>query len=166
MQMKYERMGPEHQKSVMGILNYYIETMTGAFPDAPLPESFFARMMENTHGYPAYVALNPETLEVVGFCTLRPYSPLSTFKGTAVISYFIAPEYVGQNIGGQFLDRLSADAKQMGIKHLIAEISSENERSLQFHARHGFTNCGALKNIGYKLGRSFDVFLVQKDLRD
>jgi len=73
-QMKYEKMGSEHQKSVMGILNYYIETMTGAFPDAPLPESFFARMMENTHGYPAYVALNPETLEVVGFC--RSMSPM------------------------------------------------------------------------------------------
>jgi len=166
MEIKLEKTGPEHQQAVMAILNYYIETMTGAFPASPLPEEFFARMMENAKGYAAYVAINPETSVVVGFCSLRAYSPLSTFKSTAVISYFIAPEYVGQNIGGQFLDQIFADAKELGIKHIIAEISSENERSLQFHAKQGFTNCGALKNIGYKLGRHFDVVFMQKDLSD
>lgn len=165
-QIKLEKTGPEHQKAVMAILNYYIETITGAFPASPLPEEFFARLMENAKGYAAYVAIHPETSEVVGFCSLRAYSPLSTFIATAVISYFIAPEYVGQNIGGIFLDRISADARQMGIKHIIAEISSENERSLGFHAKHGFANCGSLKSIGCKLGRNFDVVFMQKDLGD
>ncbi|MEQ8176387.1 MAG: N-acetyltransferase family protein [Syntrophomonadaceae bacterium] len=166
MQIKFEKMGPEHQKSVMEILNYYIETSTAAFPATTLPEPFFAKLMENTDGYPAYVAINSETSEAAGFCKLRPYSPFSTFKATAVISYFISPGYVGQNIGGQFLERVSADAKQLGIKYIIAEISSENEPSLKFHAKHGFVNCGALKNIGSKFGRNFDVVLMQKDLKD
>ncbi len=52
----------------------------------------------------------------------------------------------------------------MGIRHLIAEVSSENEGSLTFHQKHGFTVVGELKEIGYKLDRTFGVVLLQKTL--
>lgn len=57
MQMKFEKMGIEHQKSIMKILNYYIENSTAAFPATTLPEQFFSMLMEKTKGYPAYAIL-------------------------------------------------------------------------------------------------------------
>jgi phosphinothricin acetyltransferase len=54
----------------------------------------------------------------------------------------------------------------MGIKHIIADISSENQQSLRFHAKHGFEMCGSLKNVGNKFNRNFDVIYMQKDLED
>lgn len=164
MQMKFEKMGIEHQKSIMKIFNYYIENSTAAFPATTLPEQFFSMLMEKTKGYPAYAILNTETLEMAGFCWLSAYNPFSTFKETATISYFIAQDNVGKGIGEQCLKRLEADAIQMGIKHIIAEISSENQQSLRFHAKHGFKTCGELKNIGHKFDRYFDVIYMQKDL--
>jgi L-amino acid N-acyltransferase YncA len=166
MQMKFEKMGIEHQKSIMKIFNYYIENSTAAFPASTLPEQFFSILMEKTKGYPAYAILNSETHEVVGFCWLSAYNPFSTFKETATISYFIAKDNVGKGMGEQCLGRLETDAMQMGIKHIVAEISSENQQSLRFHAKHGFEFCGALKNIGNKFNRNFDVIYMQKDLGD
>lgn len=77
---------------------------------------------------------------------------------------FIARDHVGKGIGKQCLDQLEADARQMGIENIIAEISSENRGSLKFHASNGFAFCGELKNIGYKLNRSFGVVYMQKTL--
>ncbi len=164
MQVKFEKMDIKHQKSIMEIFNYYIEKGTAAFPGSTLPEQFFPMLMEKSKGYPSYAILNADTLEVAGFCSLSAYNPFSTFKETATISYFIAQDYVGKDIGAECLNKLKTEAIQMGIKHIIAEISSENQQSLKFHLKHGFDICGTLKNIGHKFGRNFDVIYMQKDL--
>ena len=166
MQMKFDKMDIKHQKSIMEIFNYYIEKGTAAFPASTLPEQFFAMLLKKTKGYPAYAILNSETLEVAGFCSLSAYNPFSTFKETATISYFISQDYVGKSIGVQCLEKLENEAIQMRIKHIIAEISSENQQSLKFHGKHGFEICGVLKNIGNKFDRNFDVIYMQKDLID
>lgn len=166
MQIKFEKMSLEHQKSIMKIFNYYIENSTAAFPTSTLPEQFYSMLMEKTKGYPAYALLNSETLEVTGFCWLSAYNPFSTFKETATISYFIAQDNTGKGLGEQCLKRLETDAMQMGIKYIIAEISSENQQSLKFHVKHGFEICGTLKNIGNKFNRNFDVIYMQKNLSD
>ncbi|HYE11537.1 MAG TPA: GNAT family N-acetyltransferase [Patescibacteria group bacterium] len=164
MQVIFEKMDIEHQKSIMKVFNYYIETSTSAFPASTLPEEFYLKFMEMTKGYPAYAIVNSETHEVVGFCMMRAYNPFSSFNETAEISYFISKDYVGKRIGEQCLKKLESEAKQMGIKHIIAEISSENQQSLGFHNKHGFRTCGSLKNIGNKFERNFDVVYMQKDL--
>jgi len=165
MQIMFEKMGIEHRKSIIEIYNYYIENSTSAFPADTLPEQFYSTLIEKTKGYPAYAILNSDALEVVGFCFLSAYNPFSTFKETANISYFISQNYVGKGIGEQCLEKLETDAMQVGIKQIIAQISSENQQSLKFHIKQGFEICGTLKNIGIKLGRNFNVIYMQKDLK-
>ncbi len=164
MQIEFEKMDIKHQKSIMKIFNYYIENSTAAFAQSALPEQFFGMLLEKSKGFPAYAIINPENDEVLGFFMLSAYNPFSTFKETATISYFISKDYVGKGIGAQCLKRLEAEALQSGIKHILAQISSENHGSLNFHSKHGFKVCGTLKNIGYKLDRQFDVIYMQKDL--
>lgn len=164
MQIEFEKMDIKHQKSIMKIFNYYIENSTSAFPPSALPEQFFGMLLEKSKGFPAYSIIDSENDEVLGFCILSAYNPFSTFKETATISYFISKEHVGKGIGTQCLKKLEAEALQLGIKHILAEISSENQGSLDFHSKHSFKVCGTLRNIGYKLDRQFDVIYMQKDL--
>jgi phosphinothricin acetyltransferase len=166
MNVKFEKLGMEHQSAIMKIYNYYVENSTAAFPASTLPDQFFMVLLERMKGYPAYAILDSETFEVAGFCSLSAYLPFSTFKETANITYFISQDYVGNGIGEQCLQKLEDDAIQMGIKHIIADISSENQQSLRFHAKHGFEMCGSLKNVGNKFTRNFDVIYMQKDLED
>lgn len=164
MQVRYEKLGRENARPVMEIFNDYIEHGTAAFADAPLPEASFPMLLEKTAGYPAYAVVDASAGNVVGFCWLSAYAPVASFRKTAKITSFIARNHVGKGIGKQCLDQLEADARQMGIENIIAEISSENRGSLKFHASNGFAFCGELKNIGYKLNRSFGVDYMQKTL--
>lgn len=115
-------------------------------------------------GYPAYVMKNNSTGEVVGFCFLKAHSPLPVFKHTAEITYFIGKDEVGKGIGKEALNLLEEEGKAMGIKQILASISSYNERSIEFHRKNGFLECGRFLKIGKKNGNIFDVVWMEKEI--
>lgn len=43
-------------------------------------------------------------------------------------------------------------------KHSIPIITSENEKSLRFHEKHGFAKRGELVGVGYKFGKTLGVY--------
>jgi len=157
-------MTKEYMKEVMDIYNYYIAQSFAAYPDSPLPYEFFNKFLELTKGYPAFVIENAESGKVVGFCFLRAYNPFPTFRETAEITYFLEKDEVGKGIGGKALEKLEGEAKKIGIKTLLADISSENMQSIAFHKKNGFTECGRFHHIGKKKGKNFDVVWMQKIL--
>ena len=48
--------------------------------------------------------------------------------------------------------RVVSAVTTQGIEILLANVSSLNERSLRFHRKHGFTECGRLRRITTKYG--------------
>jgi len=46
----------------------------------------------------------------------------------------------------------------------LASVSSRNEASLAFHQRHGFVERGRLCRIGEKLGGTFDIVWLRRDI--
>ncbi|MGN0145308.1 MAG: GNAT family N-acetyltransferase, partial [Clostridium sp.] len=160
MNFSLEKLNDDHGKKVMEIFNYYIENSTAAFPNIKLPETFYEKFKEKINGYPAYAVKNDD--EVIGFCFLSPYNFFSTFKNTAAITYFISKDYTGQGIGKLCLDKLEDEGRKIGIKNIVAEISSKNEASLKFHKKNGFEECGNLKDIGNKFGEDFGVIYMKK----
>jgi len=160
MEITYEALNPQHAEGVMRIFNYYVENSTAAFPGKSLPVPFFGMLMKKSEGFPAYALLDGE--DVVGFCQLSAYNPMSSFADAACLTYFIDPAYTGKGLGSACLERLEQEAKEKGICHLVAEVSSENSGSLRFHKAHGFTVAGELKDIGSKFGRRFGVVLLMK----
>lgn len=51
------------------------------------------------------------------------------------------------------------------MDNLLASISSRNEQSLAFHRKRGFVECGRLRDVGVKFGKSFDVVWMQKRVK-
>ncbi len=159
----FEPMDHSHLRDVMDIFNYYIAHSFAAYPENLLPEPFFERILEMTKGYPAYVIKTGR--KCAGFCFLRAYNPHSTFRTTAEITYFIHPDHTGMGLGKLALERLEGEARLMGIRSILASISSLNDQSLAFHRKNGFTECGRLKGIGMKKQTTFDVVWMQKVIR-
>ncbi len=87
---------------------------------------------------------------------------MPVFSRVAEITYFMAPEYVGQGIGSQILERLLVWARENGITSILASISSLNPGSIAFHKKNGFVECGRFAGIGRKKGKDFDVVWMQK----
>jgi L-amino acid N-acyltransferase YncA len=151
------------QKEIMDIFNHYVENSFAAYPEQKLPYECFYHFLEMCEGYPAITAKD-EQGNILGFGMLRAYNPFPTFSQTAEITYFIKPGYTGRGIGKKILNYLVAKAKEKGITSIIASISSLNDGSITFHKKNGFVECGQLREIGNKKGKTFDIIYMQKML--
>ena len=103
---------------------------------------------------------------MIGLGVLRPYFPFRKFHHTGVVSYFILPEYTRKGLGAQLLDVLYLNAKKKNMKSLLANVSSKNQASLNFHLKHGFVECGRFKAVGTKFGKYFDIIWFQRFLEE
>lgn len=155
--------GDKYAEDVMEIFNYYIMNSFAAFPENPLPAAAFSMLKSMTQNFPAYAVVD-ENEKCAGFGFLKAYNPMPAFRNTAAITYFIHHEYTGKGTGRMLLSRLESDAVKNGIKTILAEISSENPGSINFHEQNGFSECGRFKGIGMKKGKVFDVIWMQKVL--
>lgn len=162
MKTSFKPMSYDHCEGVMNIYNFYIENSLAAYPEKIMPHEYFEKFMEHTKGYPAYTIFSDD--EIAGFCFLKAYNPHSTFKETAEITYFIKEGFTGKGIGKLALEKLEEEARKMGIRYILASISSENAQSLSFHKKHGFTQCGRFGKIITKGGVQFDIIWMQKNL--
>ena len=149
-------------QQVVDIFNHFVLNSFAAYPNREVGLEFFHKLRRMAEGYPFLVVEVGRGL--VGFALLRPYHSSETFKSTGVLTYFIMPEYTGLGLGSELLKVLVQAARARGIEHLLATISSRNEQSLRFHRKHGFVECGRLRNIGTKFGERFDVVWVQRSL--
>lgn len=162
MKIEFLQMSIEHTSENMEVYNYYIENSLAAYPDKVMPVEYFGKFLELTKGYPAYTIYDAE--KIIGFCFLRPYNPHSTFKECAEITYFINKDYTGMGVGKTALNKLESEAANMGIKTILASISSENPQSLSFHQNNGFKQCGRFERIITKWGKPFDIIWMQKNI--
>lgn len=163
MELTFEKLAMEHQEDVIHIFNYYVKETTSAFRENVVENAFFLNFLDNTKNYCSFV-IKDKQCKVVGFCTLEPYESISTFCEAAEPMYFIHPNYTGRGFGSLILKRLELEAQKRNIKKLIVDISSENEDSIRFHQKNGFTQCGRLNDIGRKFGRHFSIILMEKDI--
>lgn len=161
--MKYEfsSISPEDRGDVIDTFNYYIENSFAAYLETKVPYEFFGFFLQAISEYPNAV-VRDEKKKFLGFCMLRPHSPMPTFSGTAEISYFIRPEYTGKGLGSIMLEYLLSGAREKGLHCILASISSLNEGSIHFHSHHGFSECGRFREAGKKNGKFFDTVWMQK----
>lgn len=150
-------------EAIIGILNYYISHSFAAYPEQPFPIQAFPLLKNMARNELFYVA---ETSggAIAGFGMLKHFQPFSTFKHSAEISYFLDAEHTNMGLGSQFLNQLEADARELEVKTILASISSLNDQSISFHSKHGFLECGRLNQVGSKLGQTFDIVWMQKNL--
>jgi L-amino acid N-acyltransferase YncA len=121
-----------------------------------VPYQFFTIFRQACTGYPAIVARAPDG-SLAGFGLLRPHNPMTAFRHTAEIAYFIRPELTGKGLGSAMLGHLLNEAKKQGIVTVLASISSLNEGSIRFHGHHGFVECGRFASVAEKKGIIFDT---------
>lgn len=151
----------EDGKAVLDIFNHYIENSFAAYPDKKFPYQAMDTLLGCSNGLPAGTIKNRQG-RVAGFGMLRLYNPLPAFSKTAEVTYFLHPDFTGKGLGSMLLADLETRAKAGGIRTLLANISSLNPGSIDFHRKNGFTECGRFLRIGEKKDRTFDVVWMQK----
>jgi phosphinothricin acetyltransferase len=152
---------------MLGVFNYYIESSFAAYIETPVGPEFFQAIpsgkeqSEKEH-FPFYVI--EEKGKIIGIGALRPYFPFPNFRRTGVVSYFILPGHTRRGLGSRMLEKLCTEAREKKMKSLLANLSSKNEASLNFHIKHGFIECGRFREVGTKFENYFDIIWLQKFL--
>mgnify|MGYP000684077817 CR=1 FL=1 len=145
---------------IASIFNYYIRTSTAAFRIQEIGSNHFYDDWKANPTYPFYEITDED--KVIGFGSMNAFRAAKSMNSAAVFTYFLSPENTGKGIGQKLLDRLIKDGLTMGKTNFLVSISSENEGSLNFHKKNGFTECGRFHSVGKKFGRQFDMVWMQR----
>jgi phosphinothricin acetyltransferase len=165
LEVVFEDLALEHGEDVVRILNHYIRETTSAYREGEVGDDWFREFLNDGERYCGF-AVKTGQGATIGFCTLEPYMPLTTFSETADTMYFIDPAHTGLGAGSKILDKMEEEARKRGISKLVVDISAENAQSIRFHEKHGFAQCGMLRDVGKKFGRTFSLVLMEKTVCD
>lgn len=101
---------------------------------------------------------------VVGFGWLKGYSDRAGYRYACETSVYLGRTVWGAGLGDLLQAALLDQARAFCYRHVVAKILALNERSLRFHARHGFELVGVQRAIGKVDDRWVDVSILQRIL--
>ncbi len=99
---------------------------------------------------------------IAGYASLSRYRERPAFDGAVELSIYLHPDFRGQHIGSQLMQKILAFAEQQpDIDTVVSLITSENAVSVHLHETFGFSLCGSIRKCGKKFGRYLDLSVYQ-----
>jgi phosphinothricin acetyltransferase len=94
----------------------------------------------------------------VRFRAKRAYDP------SVETSIYLAPEWTGRGLGTQLYAALFASLAGEDVHRAYAGVTLPNPASVALHEKSGYTRVGLMHEVGFKLGRYWDVAWYEKEL--
>lgn len=155
---------PEDIAACTELYNYYIENTCITLEEEPVtPEEFGARAARITKDYP-YIVARDGAGKPIGYAYLDVFNARSAYRCTADLSIYVAHSCRGGGVGQKLYAEIEQLGRERGIENLISIITSDNEGSLRFHRKNGFTEIGVMPAVAFKFGKYLDVSFFQKHL--
>ena len=147
---------------ILAIYNDVIATSTAVYREEPATlddrrEWFAARRQQ---GYPILVAVDQSG--VVGFASYGDFRSWPGYRFSVEHTVHIRADQRGRGVGTLLMRSLIDRAQQQRKHVMIGGVDADNEASLRFHERLGFTRVAHLRQVGYKFGRWLDLVFVQR----
>lgn len=155
---------PEDIPAVTRIYGHYVRETVITFETEEPDETEMANRFSTIAGKGHPLLIGEIDGKVVGYAYASTYRPRAAYRFTCEDSIYLAPDAVGQGLGGQMLGRLIEDSSKAGLKQMLAVITAERENSIRLHARHGFRMVGRYDALGYKFDRWLDIVHMQRAL--
>ena len=149
--------------AILDIYAPYVENTTITFEYiVPTQAEFLERFRRITADFPWLVW--EEKGEILGYAyACRPFER-TAYSWCAEPSIYLKSAAQGKGIGRKLYTTLEELLKIMGYRVLLALITGENDRSVQFHEHLGYSSVGELIGCGYKFEKWLNVFWMEKQL--
>jgi L-amino acid N-acyltransferase YncA len=106
--------------------------------------------------------------EIAGFASYGDFRDSRKWPGYRFVvehTIHVQARHWGAGVGRALIEALVRRAAVAGKHVMVAAIDSENVGSIRFHERCGFVEVGRMPDIGFKLGRTLTLVLLQRDVR-
>ena len=116
-------------------------------------------MAHNVGNHPLIVAVYDG--HVAGYASLSSYREKEAYRSTVELSVYVSPVYRRRGVAAALMKEILELARQDESIHMVVSvITSGNEASEKLHRRFGFSFCGTIHDMGFKMGeyRSIDNY--------
>ena len=103
---------------------------------------------------------------LAGYAYAAAHRSRSAYRWAVDVSVYVDPARRRQGTGRRLYSSLLEQLTAQGFRIACAGIALPNEASVALHEALGFTPVGIYRQIGYKLGRWWDVGWWQRPLGD
>lgn len=134
---------------------YVLETAICFEFDPPTPQEIETRILETTKKFPYLVAESDG--QILGYAYGGVYRSRCAYQWTAETTVYIRQNHHRKGIGQALYRELLLQLQAREITNVIAGIALPNEASVRLHECLGFKHVGVFKNVGFKLGKAWDV---------
>jgi phosphinothricin acetyltransferase len=100
----------------------------------------------------------------VGYATSSPFRPKAAYETSVETSVYCHPDFTGRGIGPMLYAALFEALRGEDLRRACAGITLPNDASVALHRRFGFREVGTHTEVGRKLGRYWDVLLMERPL--
>lgn len=149
--------------AIVDIYNHYISHTTVTLETTPLTtEQMRQRIIDISCHFP-YLVYESDG-KVAGYAYVHLWKERAAFAHTLETTVYLAPDAKHEGIGAKLMQPIIDHCRQRGFRVLVACITAENQESIDFHKRLGFTQASLFHNVGYKFGRWLDVVDLEMQL--
>lgn len=148
---------PDDAAAIAEIYAPYVRDTAISF-ETEVPEAgeMRERIEQTLRKYPWLVYEN-EAGEILGYAYAGSFRSRCAYSWTVESSVYVRQGSHGHGIGKALYRELLDALKRQGAVNVIGAIGLPNETSVRLHESVGFVKVAHLKDIGFKLGRWWDV---------
>lgn len=149
--------------AVLDIYAPYVRETAVTFElEVPSPEVFWERAKKNLEEAPFLVCELNE--KIVAYAYASRHRSRGAYQWTRELSVYVHPHYRKRRIASVLYLTIIPLLKLQNYRNALAGITMPNKASVDLHEKMGFEQVGVYNNIGYKLGKSYQVGWWERSL--
>ncbi len=155
----------EDAKAILSIYEPYITNTAITFETELVSlENFKERMANVQRKFPWLVY--EEDGEILGYAYASTYRERAAFAWDCECSVYISEKAHRRKIATKLYDELLGRLKEQGYYNVYAFITYPHESSVKLHEKFGFSKVGIFQKTGYKMGKWWDLIVMEKVLQN
>lgn len=99
-----------------------------------------------------------------GYVGSLRFRPKEAYRTSIETTIYVDPAFQGRGVGHALYEALFAALAQTDIHRAYAGIALPNEPSIRLHESAGFRHIGTYNEVGFKLGRYWDVAWYERPI--
>jgi phosphinothricin acetyltransferase len=156
---------PKDAQAILSIYEPYIINTAITFETETIPvEKFCDRMAGIQSRFPWLVYERDG--KIIGYAYASSYRERAAFAWDCECSVYVAEEAHRKGIATRLYIQLFEMLKTQGYYNVYAFITYPHDSSVQLHKKFGFDEVGIFHKTGYKMGRWWDLIVMEKALQD
>ncbi len=134
---------------------YVLETAISFETETPAISDFRSRIIDTVPRFP-WLVYELEN-KIVGYAYAGAFKSRCAYAWSVESTVYVDRQFHGRGRGKDLYRNLLRVLKEQGAVNVIAGIALPNDASVRLHETLGFTKVAQFKDVGFKLGRWWDV---------